>query len=462
MVKVRFAPSPTGYLHIGNMRAAIFNYLFALKMGGDFVLRYDDTDLARSQQKYIDAILEDITWLGLKPSEIAFQSRNFAAYDAAAEKLKSMGLLYPCYETAEELDMRRKIRASRKLPPIYGREALRLTDEQKQAYEQEGRKPHWRFLLPNFKDDPHNIERSLVEWVDLVRGPQSVDLASLSDPILIREDGTYLYTLPSVVDDISMQITHVIRGDDHIINTGAQLPIFAALGASLPQFGHLNLLTTVDGEGLSKRSGSLSIRTLREDGIEPMAICSLAVLIGTSKNIVVQPDMVALSKEVSIEDTSKSLAKFNSDELLLLNAQLVQKMDYSAVKDRLSALGVPDSIAEDFWAAVSENIKRVVDSKDWLQVVCGDISLDGVTFTAEQKDLLKVALDLLPPAPWDDTSWKSWTGLVQKATGKKGKDLFMPLRLALTGVMHGPDLKKLLPLIGFDKAVKRLQMAVAG
>ena len=277
-VTVRFAPSPTGNIHIGNTRTALFNWLYVLKNRGRFFQRFDDTDVARSKQEYANAILYDLHWLGIYPDATYYQSQRFDRYDAAVEQLKATGLLYPCYETAEELDLRRKIRASRKLPPVYGREALALTSAEMAAFEAEGRKPHWRFLLPNYTDgNPENTTRSEVTWNDLVRGEEIVDLASVSDPVLVREDGTYLYTLPSVVDDIDMGITHVIRGDDHVTNTGVQIAIFKALGAVPPEFGHHNLLTTSTGEGLSKRTGALSVGSLREQGIEPMAVASLAV-----------------------------------------------------------------------------------------------------------------------------------------------------------------------------------------
>src|SRR6185312_15716319 len=294
-VTVRFAPSPTGLIHIGNARTALFNWLFAMKNGGRFIQRFDDTDIVRSKQEYADAILYDLHWLGIFPDATEYQSRRFDRYDAAVEKLKTAGLLYPCYETQEELELRRKIRLSRKQPPVYGREALKLTAEEREALEAEGRKPHWRFLLPNFSTHPFEPERTEVQWNDLVRGDETVDLASLSDPVLVREDGTYLYTLPSVVDDIEMGVTHIIRGNDHVTNSGVQIALFKALGAEPPVFGHHNILTTSDGEGLSKRTGALSISGLRESGIEPMAVASLAVLIGTSESVAAMPTMAELA-----------------------------------------------------------------------------------------------------------------------------------------------------------------------
>ncbi len=296
-VTVRFAPSPTGRIHIGNARTALFNWLFARQRGGTFILRFDDTDLARSRQEYAEGIRDDLAWLGIEPDRIEYQSKRFTIYDAAVERLKAAGLLYPCYETADELERRRRQRLSRRLPPVYGREALRLTEAEKAEMEAEGRRPHWRFLLPNFASDPQEPERTEVSWDDLVRGPQAVDLASMSDPVLVREDGSYLYTLPSVVDDIEMAVTHVIRGDDHVTNTAvADRAVQGARARSRPASAHHNLLTSVTGEGLSKRSGSLSIAGLREQDLEPMAVASLAVLVGTSENVAAMATMDELGR----------------------------------------------------------------------------------------------------------------------------------------------------------------------
>ena len=305
-VTVRFAPSPTGHLHIGNLRTALFNWLFAQRQGGRFVLRFDDTDKERSRTEFADQIAVDLAWIGLAPDRVIRQSERLALYDAAAARLKAAGLLYPCYETPDELDRKRTRLAARNLPPVYGREALRLTDDERQALEAEGRKPHWRFLLPNFADDPLRPQRTEIHWDDLVRGPQTVDLASLSDPVLIRGDGSYLYTLPSIVDDGDVGVTHVIRGDDHVTNTGVQIAIFQALGLTPPVFGHHNLLTTVSGEGLSKRSGALSLVSLREAGLEPMAVASLAVLVGLPGAIDAMPDLPALAERMQFEGSSQS------------------------------------------------------------------------------------------------------------------------------------------------------------
>jgi len=453
-VTVRFAPSPTGHIHIGNARTALFNWLFASQRGGRFILRFDDTDATRSRQEYADQIQEDLHWLGIHPGVTAHQSARFETYDAAVETLKARGLLYPCWETAEELERRRKLRLARRLPPVYGREALKLTDDEKAAYETEGRRPHWRFLLPNFSADPFSTHRTEVRWDDLVRGPQTVDLASMSDPVLVREDGTYLYTLPSVVDDIEMGISHVIRGDDHVTNTGAQIALFRALGSEPPSFGHHNLLTTVSGEGLSKRTGSLSIRGLREAGIEPMAIASLAVLIGSSETVAPVRTMDELADRFDIAAASKSSAKFDPAELQSLNKALLHVMPYADAAERLAALGIEGTKAEDFWLAVRGNLERLDDAAGWWRIV-QDGPVDRPQFSAEDIEFLRAAFDTLPPEPWDRMTWKVWTDRLKDLSGRKGRTLFMPLRLALTGRDSGPELADLLPLLGREETLAR-------
>ncbi|UXN04046.1 MULTISPECIES: glutamate--tRNA ligase [unclassified Bartonella] len=453
MVRVRFAPSPTGYIHIGNARIALFNWLYSLTNKGQYILRFDDTDIERSKQEYIDGIGQDLDWLGITPDEIWYQSKRFDVYDAAVEKLKAAGLLYACYETAEELDRRRKILLSRKLPPIYERDALKLTDAEKQAFEQEGRKPHWRFLLPNFASSPFERQRSEVRWNDIVRGPQVIDLSSMSDPVLVREDGTYLYTLPSVVDDIEMKISHIIRGDDHVTNTGVQIAIFEALGGDVPNFGHINLLTTASGEGLSKRKGDLSLRSLREDGLEPMAISSLATLTGTAENVISCFDMNELASHFNLQSVSKSSAKFDPADLNALNMQIVHKYSYDDVKDRLAKLGINGDKAEDFWNVVHENLTKVCDATHWWDIA----NNSDLTFAEpEEKEFLSEAAKLLPESPWDKTTWKNWTVAIKDKTGRKGKDLFHPLRVALTGEQSGPELASFLLLLDRDLVLKRL------
>lgn len=453
-VMVRFAPSPTGHIHIGNARTALFNWLFALKNGGTFIQRFDDTDVARSKQEYADSILYDLHWMGIFPDTVAYQSQRFDRYAAAVERLKAHGALYPCYETAEELDLRRKVRLSRKQPPIYGREALKLTDEQKAALEAEGRKPHWRFLLPNFNTDPKKMRRSLIGWTDVVRGDESVDLSSVSDPVLVREDGTYLYTLPSVVDDIEMGITHVFRGDDHVTNTGVQIALFLALDAEPPLFGHHNLLTTSSGEGLSKRSGALSLGSLRENGIEPMAVASLAALIGTSEAVEPKHSMMDLAKDFDPAQASKSSAKFDPADLTALNRAILHHMPFKDAQDRLGALAISGELAEPFWLAVRGNLDRLSDAQIWWKIVRKGPA-EKAEFPAEDKEFVDQAFDLLPDAPWDHDTWKQWTHAVRDATGRKGKQLFMPLRLALTGLQSGPELADLLPLLGREGTLAR-------
>jgi glutamyl-tRNA synthetase len=436
---VRFAPSPTGLIHIGNARTALLNALFARRERGMFVLRLDDTDLERSKPEFAAAIEEDLAWLGTPPDVMVRQSDRFALYAAAAERLKGIGRLYAAYETPEELEFRRKRQLARGLPPVYDRAALKLTGEEKAKLETEGRRPHWRFRL----------DHRMVEWRDLVRGPSHVDCASLSDPVLVRADGTYLYTLPSVVDDIDLEITHVIRGEDHVTNTAVQIQIFEALGGAAPTFAHHNLLTTASGEGLSKRLGHLSLKGLREAGLEPQAVASLAVLVGSAEAVRPVKDMNELARLIDFAHISRAPAKFDEAELEHLNARLVHELAYDEVKDRLAALGIGGG--EAFWLAVRTNLTKVSDAAEWWSVVEGPIEP-----VIAEPAVVSAAAKTLPPAPWDGSTWKGWTETVKAATGAKGKALFMPLRLALTGRDHGPELAPLLPLIGPERARRRL------
>ncbi len=453
--RLRFAPSPTGYLHIGNLRPALYNWLFAKAGGGAFVLRLDDTDRERSRDEYAQAVVEDLAWIGIRADEYHRQSDRIALYDGAADALRAKGLLYPCYETPDELERRRRRALARGLPPVYGREALRLTAQERERLESEGRRPHWRFLLPNFQSDPFEPRRTEVSWDDLVRGEQRVDLASLSDPVLAREDGTYLYTLPSVVDDGEMGITHVLRGEDHVTNTAVQIAILEALGHALPVFGHINLLTTVDGEGLSKRSGALSLRSLRADGYEPMAVASLAVLTGAAGSIEALPDLDALAGRLDLSALSHSSAKFDPADLDRLNADLVHAMPFEAVAGRLRAFGVPDGEAPAFWEAVRGNCGKVAEAEGWWAIV----ERGGARPSPEDAEFVAQALRLLPDGPFDASSWKGWTDALKEATGRKGKALFLPLRRVLTGLDHGPDLGALLPVIGRTRVLERLRPA---
>lgn len=451
---VRFAPSPTGNIHIGNARTALFNWLFALKNNGRFILRFDDTDVARSKQEYVDSITYDMHWLGIFPDAVAHQSHRAERYAQAIEQLKAHGALYPCYETAEELDLRRKVQLSNKKPPIYDRKSYLLTDEEKAAYEAEGRKPHWRFLLPNFASDPAKPRRTQIKWTDMIRGPEKVDLATLSDPVLLREDGTCLYTLTSVVDDIDVGVTHIIRGDDHVTNTGVQIALFQALDAEPPAFGHHNLLTTASGEGLSKRTGALSIGTLRESGIEPMAVASLAALTGTSENVEAAPTMKALAEHFDPAQASKSSAKFDPIDLESLNRAILHQMPFAEAQDRLGALAIAGPKAEAFWSLVRGNIDHLSDAAAWWDILRKGPA-EHAAFSEDDLAFLRQAFDLLPPEPWGPDTWKAWTSAVRDATGRKGKALFTPIRVALTGLQSGPELAGLLPLLGREETLAR-------
>jgi glutamyl-tRNA synthetase len=450
----RFAPSPTGYIHIGNARTALANWLYAKRHDGRFILRLDDTDVERSKREYADAIVRDLEWFGIVPDAMYRQSDRFAIYRQAAERLKAAGVLYPCYETADELERRRRLRLSRKLPPLYGREALKLTTAEREKFEAEGKKPHWRFLLPNFKSDPFSPQRTEVHWDDLVRGHQTVDLASLSDPVLIREDGTWLYTMPSVVDDIDLGVTHVIRGEDHVTNTGAQIALFRSLGAEPPVFGHHNLLTTISGEGLSKRTGSLSIGSLAEAGYEPEAVASLALLTGTSDNVQAFDSMMEIGDHFVLAHVSKSAAKFDPAELDTLNRSLVHRMPFSSVQERLEQSGISGPLAEPFWLAVRANLGKLSEAADWWKVVNSGPAPDEKPDESDT-DFLRQAFTLLPEGTVEADTWKEWTGIIKAKTGRSGKPLFMPLRLALTGRSHGPELAQLLPLIGREGILAR-------
>ena len=441
---VRFAPSPTGRIHVGNLRPALLNWLFARREGGTFLLRFDDTDRERSREDYVEGIREDLRWLGLTWDREARQSERFDAYAAAVETLKAAGRLYPAYDTPDELERRRKRQLARGLPPVYDRAALKLTDAERANLEASGRKPHWRFRL----------EERGVAWADLIRGEQTIDAGSLSDPVLVREDGTYLYTLPSVVDDIEFGITHVIRGEDHVANTGVQIQIFEALGAASPIFGHHNLLITPEGEALSKRLGSLSIRSLREEGLEPLAVLSYSATIGTSDPVAPYTSLTALARVSDFDKLSRAPARFDIGELHSLNAKLLQELDYDAVAGRLEASRISGGRA--FWEAVRPNLNIFADVGHWWQVVAGQIQPE-----ISSDELLKAACETLPPEPWSQATWSEWTNAIKSATGAKGKALFQPLRLALTGSDHGPELKVLLPLIGRQKAAARLCGRVA-
>ena len=440
MTRVRFAPSPTGRIHVGNARPALINWLFALRMGGDFVLRFDDTDTARSTREYADGIEVDLRWLGIDPHLITRQSERGDVHEAARDKLVAAGRLYPCYETPEELERKRRRALAMKKPPIYDRSALELTEEDRARFEAEGRKPHWRFKL----------DGRPVTFTDLIRGEQTVNTASMSDPVLIREDGSYLYTLPSVADDIDLGITHVIRGEDHVSNTGVQIELFEALGAEPPVFAHHNLLTNEEGEGLSKRLGSASIADFRLKGYEPLAVAIEAVLTGTSLPVAPYASLAAIAEEFDFSIVSHGAARFSLTELDGLNARMLHTMAYEDAAPRLEKRGLADRA---IWEALRENLVLFADIDAWARLVTGPIQ---PVIEDSDAGYLADAAELLPEEPWDDTTWKSWTSAIKDKTGRKGRALFHPLRLALTGREDGPELRILLPLIGRKACLDRL------
>lgn len=447
VIRVRFAPSPTGLLHIGNARAALVNWLFARHhaLKGEeatFLLRLDDTDLERSDPIYAKAIEEDLAWLGLSYDQFARQSDRFDKYDQAVADLKASGRLYPCYETPEELDFKRKRQLARHEPPIYDRAALKLTTEERRAFEAEGRQPHWRFkLLPE-----------AIHWNDLIRGPNDFQGSHLSDPVLIRADGAYLYTLTSVVDDIDLGITHIIRGEDHVTNTAVQIQLFSALGDDITRlhFAHSTLLVDANGASLSKRLGSLSLATLRESGLEPMAINSLIARLGTSLPIEPHLTLDELAENFTLSIFSRTAPRFDPAELTLLNHKLLQITPYDQVQNRLKEMA--PSLTKAWWDVIRGNVHTLEEARQWEHICAGHI-----TPFVKDRDYLQQALAYLPNDPWDAMTWKTWTEKLKEITGRKGKELFMPLRQAITGMDHGPEMKELLPLIGYEKVVERLK-----
>lgn len=447
MIKVRFAPSPTGMLHVGNVRTAIIVWLFARKEKGHFLFRIDDTDLERSKKEYEDEIVEALGWLGLNWDSRDWQSKRVDRYEEVIQKLKNSGRLYACYETAEELDLQRKSLLGRKLPPLYNRTGLKLTADQKAKFEAEGRKPHWRFKM----------EHTPILWNDMIRGEVKFEGAQMADPVLIREDGRPLYHLCSVIDDIDHGITHVVRGEDHVSNTASHVQMFEAIldaegkPKNLPRFAHLPLISDKEGGKLSKRLGSMSVHDLREvECIEPMAVLSLMARLGTSDPIEAFTTHAPLIESFDFGKFSRGTPKFDPDELLRLNAKILHDTPFLVVKDRLSAMGL-SGVDEDFWLSTRANIERLSDLK-----ALWDMARGSITPVIEEPDYIAEALETLPPAPWDETTWGAWVNTLKEKTGRKGKALFMPLRLALTGMEHGPEMDKMLLLIGPDKARERL------
>ncbi|MEM6780293.1 MAG: glutamate--tRNA ligase [Pseudomonadota bacterium] len=443
-IRTRFAPSPTGMLHVGNARTALIVWLFARANKGHFLLRIDDTDQERSKLEYEDAIKDSLIWMGLEWDETTNQKDRTERYAEQIQKLKESGRLYPCYETPEELSLKRKTQLNRGKPPIYDRAALDLSPEQIAAYEAEGRKPHWRFKL----------DHKPIEWNDMIRGPVSFKGEDLSDPVLIREDGRPLYHICSVIDDVDYNITHIVRGEDHVSNSAAHVQMFEALGATPPEMAHLPLISDAEGGKLSKRLGSLSVTSVREDEkLEPMALVSLMARLGTSDPIEPFTDIQPLIDSFDFSKFGRGTPKFDLEELLRLNSKILHETPFENVNVRMARMGLQD-LDENFWNAVRPNLERLEDIAEWWRVANGPVES-----VIEDADFASKAADLLPPEPWDEKTFKEWTGKVKEATGRKGKDLFMPIRKALTGMEHGPELPALLPLIGANETKARLTKA---
>ncbi|WP_164736543.1 glutamate--tRNA ligase [Pararhodobacter zhoushanensis] len=434
MTVTRFAPSPTGYLHIGNLRTALFNYLIARKTGGKFILRLDDTDRERSKQEYIDGIKTDLEWLGLEWDQVERQSERLDRYAEVADQLRAAGKFYECFETPTELDLKRKKQLNMGKPPVYDRASLALDEAGREKLRAEGREGYWRFQL--------DLER--IEWTDGILGDISIDAASVSDPVLIRADGQVLYTFASSVDDTDMGVTHIVRGGDHVTNTATQIQIIKAIGGTPPDFAHHSLLTGPQGEALSKRLGTLSLRDLRAQGVERMALLSLMARLGSSQPVELRANLDEIAEGFDLSQFGAAPTKFDAEDLWPLTRQHVQALPYETVADHLTARGVPADIAPAFWDVAKANVTTLADVDAWW-VLCRDGAQPLVA--EEDTDFIAEAFTLLPPPPYGPTSWSDWTGAVKAATGRKGKGLFMPLRRAVTGMDHGPDMASLMPLL---------------
>jgi glutamyl-tRNA synthetase len=433
MTTTRFAPSPTGYLHIGNLRTALFNHLIARKAGGTFILRLDDTDPERSTDAFAAAIGEDLAWLGLTWDRLERQSSRLNRYEAAADRLRGAGRLYEAFETPSELDLKRKKLLNMGRPPVYDRAALALADAEKDRLRAE-RGAHWRFRL----------DHERIEWDDGILGPQSIDAASVSDPVLIRADGQFLYTMASVVDDIEMGVTDIVRGADHVTNTATQIQIIRALGGTPPRFAHHSLLTGPQGEALSKRLGTLALRDLRAEGIEPMAILSLLARLGSADPVELRGSLDELARGFDITRFGAAPTKFDTGDLRPLTARHLHALPFAAVADEIDALGVPSDLAPRFWEVARENIETRAELAEWWRILKGERAASvedaDTTFVAD-------ALALLGEPPYDAETWSAWTSAVREATGRQGRRLFMPLRLAVTGRARGPEMADLMPLL---------------
>jgi glutamyl-tRNA synthetase len=440
-VVTRFAPAPTGRLHVGNIRTALHNWLWARRHGGKFILRLDDTDRERSREEHAEAIRADLAWLGLNPHEEHRQSQRFDRYEAALERLAAEGRAYPAYETAQELELKRKVLLGRGKPPVYDRAAVALSGEERARLEAEGRRPHWRFKLDHGRQ---------IEWDDLIRGHQHLDPALLSDPVIRREDGSWLYMLPSVVDDIDMGVTHVLRGEDHVTNTGLQLQMFEALGAPPPAFAHEALITGSEGK-LSKRLGSLGVEAMRDEGIEPQALVAKLARIGTSLPVEPYADPQPLIESFDFATFGRAPARFDMEELAALNARIVHQLPFDAVRDRL-----PQGMSEADWAAIRLNLRRVAEAAEWWEILHGHVERSA---PEEDRAFLAQAAEAAEAIDWSGDPWPQLVSRLKETSGRSGKALFLPLRRALTGRDSGPEMAALLPLIGRSEALGRLRAA---
>ncbi len=433
-VVTRFAPSPTGHIHVGNLRTALFNYLIARKAGGQFILRLDDTDPERSTQAFADAIQEDLEWLGLTWDRMERQSDRLDRYAEAADALRAQARFYEAWETPTELDLKRKKQLNMGLPPVYDRAALALSEDARAALRAERGQGVWRFRL----------DQSRIDWTDGILGAISIDAASVSDPVLIRADGQVLYTLASVVDDTDMGVTHVVRGSDHVTNTATQIQIMAALGHGHPAFAHHSLLTGPQGEALSKRLGTLSLRDLRAGGMEPMALLSHMARIGSSQPVVLAGSLDDLADGFDLSHFGSAPTKFDVDDLWPLSARVIHDMPFAAVADQIAALGVPADLAPAFWDVARANIGTRGQMGEWWSLF-----RDGATprVADEDRDFVARAFAMLPEPPYDADTWSTWTNAVKEATGRKGRGLFMPLRQAVTGREKGPEMADVMRLL---------------
>lgn len=445
MIRLRFAPSPTGNLHIGNARAALIPWLFTKKNKGEFILRMDDTDQSRSKEEYIASIINDMKWLGLTYQQFFKQSERFDRYEEVMQQLIQEGRLYPCFETNDDLEFKRKQLLSKKLPPIYDRSALKLTAEEIKEKIEKGEKPHWRFKLEN----------TPIAWKDLIRGDVQFDGSKLSDPVLIRHDGVFLYTFASVVDDIDTKITHIVRGEDHVTNTALQIQLFEAITKQpcSVQFAHFSLFVGKDGQTLSKRLGSLSLSSMRENGISGMTVNSMLARLGTSQPVEPFYDLQTLADQFDFSIFSRNPPHFDEDQLMVLEKKMLNAAPYSFIKDKL-----PQEITEVHWELVKSDLNVISDIKQWVQIFSNDFKT--VQTSKEDQDFYQKAIDLIPQGEWNETTWSTWTTQLKQETSRSGKQLFMPLRIALTGLSHGPEMKNIILVLGIDNVKKRLHAAL--